>query len=256
MRNFILAYQDLARGAPVKVKGVQKHIEQQTIIDGILPESASFFYVVEPSTHTYHFMGKQQVNVSGYSNEEFIEGGVELFLQSIHPEEVEIILNQILPAYVDLIIDSSQEDRKKLQFQYNYRFKRKDDIHLNLMEQLYVLKTDQAGKPSLVLGNVIILGNNDTLPIRATAKLVSELGLSETIFSKTYRVTPNDLSEVTPRELDILRNLATGKTSKQIGDRLHISPHTVDTHRRNLLKKLNCHSVVELAQFAFKNGLL
>ena len=197
-------------------------------------------------------MGKQQVNVSGYSNEEFIKRGIELFLQNVHPEEVEIITNHVYPAYVELISNSSPQNRQKIQFQYNYRFKRKDGVYLKLLEQMYALKVDQAGKPSLILGNVIILGNNDALPIRATAKLISKSGLSETIFSETYRTPPNDISGITQRELDILRNLATGKTSKQIGDKLHISPHTVDTHRRNLLKKLDCHSVVELAQFTFR----
>ena len=240
----------------IKEESIKKHIEQQSTIDELLPESASFFYVVETPAHKYHFMGKQQVNVSGYTNEEFLEKGVELFLQRVHPEEVDIVLNQIYPDYVQIIVNSSPENRKEIQFQYNYRFKRKDGKHVNLMEQLYALEFDKAGRPALILGNVIILGSNDRIPIRATAKLITDSGFSEIIFSKTYNPSSNDISGITDRELDILRNLATGKTSKQIGVELYISPHTVDTHRRNLLNKLNCHSVVELAQFAFRNGLL
>ena len=256
MRNYVSAYHDILKGRLIEEENIKRHIEQQAIIDKLLPESASFFYVVETTTRKYHFMGKQQVNVSGYSNEEFIEGGVELFLQSVHPEEVEIILHQIYPAYVELATNLSSEKRKKLQFQYNYRFKRKDGEHVNLMEQLYILEVDPESKPVLILGNVIILGSNEVLPIRAAAKIITDSGFSETVFSKTYQSISNDISKVTDRELDILRNLATGKTSKQIGDELYISPHTVDTHRRNLLKKLNCSSVVELAKIAYKNGLL
>ena len=61
---------------------------------------------------------------------------------------------------------------------------------------------------------------------------------------------------ITNREQDILRNLSTGKTSKEIAEELFISHHTVDTHRRNLLKKLNCSSVVELTRVAFHGGFL
>ena len=254
--NYVTAYLDAIKSGFIQEESIKQHIEQQATIDELLPESASFFYVVETPAHKYHFMGKQQVNVSGYSNEEFIERGVELFLQNVHLEEVEIVLNQIYPAYTTLIVNSSAEDRKKIQFQYHYRFRRKDGEHVNLMEQLYLLEVDQVGLPALVLGNVITLGSNDVLPIRASAKLITDSGFSETIFSKTYQSISNDISKVTDRELDILRNLATGKTSKQIGDELYISPHTVDTHRRNLLKKLDCRSVVELAQIAYKNGLL
>ena len=125
-----------------------------------------------------------------------------------------------------------------------------------MIEQAYILEVDQEGRPALILGNVITLGDHEKLPVRASAKLISDSGFSETIFSKTYQPISNALSGLTDRELDILRNLAAGKTSKQIGDELYISPHTVDTHRRNLLKKLDCRSVVELARFAYENGLL
>lgn len=60
---------------------------------------------------------------------------------------------------------------------------------------------------------------------------------------------------ITLDNADVLRNLASGKTSKEIGKALYISHHTVDTHRRNLLTKLKCKSVVEFTRVAFKNGL-
>ncbi len=84
---------------------------------------------------------------------------------------------------------------------------------------------------------------------------MNDSGIIETLFSKTFRIAQNNLAGVTNRELDIMRNLASGKTSKEIGKELYISPHTVDTHRRNLLRKLGCRSVVELAQIAYRNGI-
>ena len=74
--------------------------------------------------------------------------------------------------------------------------------------------------------------------------------------STTYNSSISIIDAITVRELDILRHLATGKSSKQIGDELSVSRHTVDTHRRNLLKKLNCRSIVELTHLAYKNGVL
>jgi len=256
MKNFLSAYQDLMQVTPVKEEDVKRHIEQQALLDELLPESDTFFYVIEAPAQKYHFLGKQQVNITGYSNDEFIVKGVDLFFQRVHPEDLELLSHQVYPAYLELLSNSLAENRKKIQFQYNYRFKCKKNHYVNLLERWYALEVDNAGIPVLMLGNVISLGNNENLPVRATAKIVNESGLIETIFSQIYQTTSNDISELTSRELDILRNLATGKTSKQIGDRLFISPHTVDTHRRNLLKKMNCRSVVELAQVAFRNGLL
>jgi DNA-binding NarL/FixJ family response regulator len=63
------------------------------------------------------------------------------------------------------------------------------------------------------------------------------------------------LSHLTEREIEILRNVAEGKTNKEIGDALFISHRTVDTHRTNLMKKLEVKNVAGLIRFAFKNGL-
>jgi two-component system, NarL family, nitrate/nitrite response regulator NarL len=63
------------------------------------------------------------------------------------------------------------------------------------------------------------------------------------------------LSELTDREIEILKLVAEGLSNKEIGDRLFISHRTVDTHRTNLMTKLNVHNVAGLVRFAIQNGL-
>jgi two-component system NarL family response regulator len=58
-----------------------------------------------------------------------------------------------------------------------------------------------------------------------------------------------------PREREIVQLLAEGHTSPQIAQQLHISTATVDTHRRNIMKKLGIHTVVELTKYAIREGL-
>jgi two-component system NarL family response regulator len=57
------------------------------------------------------------------------------------------------------------------------------------------------------------------------------------------------------REREILQLLAEGHTSPEIAQRLHISPSTVDTHRRNIMRKLDVHSIAELTKYAVREGL-
>ena len=57
------------------------------------------------------------------------------------------------------------------------------------------------------------------------------------------------------REREVLQLLAEGKTSKEIASRLNISPATVETHRRNIMKKLDIHSIAELTKYAIREGL-
>jgi DNA-binding NarL/FixJ family response regulator len=65
--------------------------------------------------------------------------------------------------------------------------------------------------------------------------------------------SPAVLSE---RELEIVELVAQGMISKQIASKLHLSPHTVNTHRKNILKKLELNSSSELILYAFENGII
>ena len=63
-------------------------------------------------------------------------------------------------------------------------------------------------------------------------------------------------TKLTARELEILRLVALGYTSKIIGQRLHISPKTVDNHRFSIAKKLNLHTPFDWVNAALHFGLI
>ena len=63
------------------------------------------------------------------------------------------------------------------------------------------------------------------------------------------------LAKLTEREVGVLKLIAEGFSNKEIGDQLFISHRTVDTHRTNLMKKLDVHNIAGLIKFAIKNGL-
>ncbi len=58
------------------------------------------------------------------------------------------------------------------------------------------------------------------------------------------------------RELEVLRFLALGDNSKEIGAQLHISSKTVDAHKRRLMSKLNISNLAELVKFAIRNEII
>lgn len=61
---------------------------------------------------------------------------------------------------------------------------------------------------------------------------------------------------LTPRERDIIANIARGKSNKEIADELCLSVHTVATHRRNICAKLDIHSASGMTIFALLHGLI
>jgi two-component system, NarL family, response regulator NreC len=61
---------------------------------------------------------------------------------------------------------------------------------------------------------------------------------------------------LTPRERELLQLIAELKSTKEIAGIFGVSPHTVDTHRANLMQKLNVHSTPELILYAVRKGVI
>lgn len=65
-------------------------------------------------------------------------------------------------------------------------------------------------------------------------------------------ISPVSLS---PREREVLQLIAEGKSTKEIADGLHLSVKTIETHRMQIMDKLNIHSIAELTKYAIREGL-
>jgi DNA-binding NarL/FixJ family response regulator len=61
---------------------------------------------------------------------------------------------------------------------------------------------------------------------------------------------------LTGRQREIVQLLAEGHSSKKVGVALNISPKTVETHRANIMQKIDCHSVAELVRYAIRNHII
>jgi DNA-binding NarL/FixJ family response regulator len=75
------------------------------------------------------------------------------------------------------------------------------------------------------------------------------------VVDNTGHFPMDGVPQLGPREREVLQLLAEGGTSPVIAKRLFISTSTVDVHRRNIMKKLDLHSVAELTKYAVRNGL-
>jgi DNA-binding NarL/FixJ family response regulator len=79
--------------------------------------------------------------------------------------------------------------------------------------------------------------------------------VSETLSGKAVELSASGIEvELTEREIEIIGLIAEGLSSKQIGEKLFISPRTLDTHRTNVMNKLDIHNIAGLIRFALKNG--
>ncbi len=88
-------------------------------------------------------------------------------------------------------------------------------------------------------------------------RYISPETAQNTIFEVTNRATKRDLlATLSPRQREVLRLIAEGKTTKQIAQVLEISVKTVETHRAQLMERLGIHDVAGLVRYAIIVGLI
>ena len=73
---------------------------------------------------------------------------------------------------------------------------------------------------------------------------------------KEGKITNAGYSTLTPREQEVMRLIAEGLSTREIGEKLFISPKTVENHRSNILNKLGLHSTMEVVRYAARLGLI
>jgi two-component system response regulator NreC len=93
-------------------------------------------------------------------------------------------------------------------------------------------------------------------PMLANGAPTPDAGSSAEVLPIPPAAADRIASPLTKRETEVLRLIAQGMTNRAIGETLFISARTVNTHRTNLMQKLDLHDTASLVRFAIANGLL
>jgi DNA-binding NarL/FixJ family response regulator len=90
-----------------------------------------------------------------------------------------------------------------------------------------------------------------------TARVTREVldGYLETI-KHVGRAGNRSSRELTERQREVVQLLAEGCSNKEVGAALHISTKTAETHRSNIMQKIECHSIVGLVKYAIRNHIV
>jgi DNA-binding NarL/FixJ family response regulator len=111
----------------------------------------------------------------------------------------------------------------------------------------YVLKSDVA---SDLVSAVDALCRDQTFFTSKVSQIILDRYVGK---APTADGAPDSDSPLTPREREVVQLLAEGKSSKEVAAVLGISVKTAETHRINLMRKLDCHSVAEVVRYAVRN---
>jgi DNA-binding NarL/FixJ family response regulator len=119
--------------------------------------------------------------------------------------------------------------------------------------QGYLLKTD-AGRD--LVAAVDALGRDKTFFTPKVAQMILEGYLAHPVQHNEDHIVQKSGLFLTARQKQILQLLAEGKSSKEIAVALNISIKTAETHRANIMRRLDYHSVTELVRYAIRNHVI
>ena len=224
---------------------IETHIKKIIELDAYLPYSSTFFCITNTQNLSFEYISKNMTSCLGLDAAVMSDLGMNYFWERMHPNDVEPWLQALNELMAFTLSEISVANRSRMSYTWNYRIKNSKGVYVNVIQNTTPLEFDINNKPIIGLAHYTVLDSKINLQVSATAKFLNDNKEYETLFFKNF--SQKLLSDgVSNRERDVIRLLVLNYSSKDIAEKLNISANTVDTHRRNILKKLNISSTGEL----------
>lgn len=214
---------------------------------GYLQAGSSYYFTFNHSGATFEMISPEIEQVLGYPVNEISMGKV---LKGIHPEDLPYFFS-FESKVVDFFLQLPKEKITRYKARYDLRIQRKDGVYIRLLHQALVTNHDEEGK----IGRMFCLHSDISYLKQEGRPILSFIGLEGEPSYLDIGAAGSEIKiQLTRREEEILKFFASGKTSKEVAYELGVSKPTVDTHRRNMLKKNRVASTSELVGKAIRNG--
>ncbi|WP_373056295.1 response regulator transcription factor [Zunongwangia sp. H14] len=220
----------------------------------------SYFYIVNLHNFKLEYVSD---SVKNFINKEVEELELKDLLETVIPEELEILSlkSKVISDFYTSYLDKEQVLAYKNLF--SYKMKDAGGQIRSMLYQAFPLNVVEDGTPEHVMciqTDVSHLQVNSTSTVSFIhmngGKCYFNIDISKGMFDP-HNKDENDFSELlTERERQIVIQLSRGCNAEEIAERLNVSPHTIKTHRRNVLRKSGCTNTTELVAKCLTNGII
>lgn len=220
---------------------INQHMDMFNIGEG-------FYVIFNTQTAEMEYISPKLTEILGYELQEF---NLKLLLENLHPEDIPYYYHYEQSA-VRFFSGLSSELFFSYKFSYDYRVRTKDGDYKRVLQQVIpIYYFPKGGARTLGIFTDITHLNVQGIPKLSfigmkgkpsfyNVHLRDEFSLSEKLFTK--------------REKEILAHVLKGKNSRQISEELNLSIYTIQTHRKNILKKSGCSNLTELLTKSVREG--
>ena len=224
-----------------------------------MQSQAPIVYIVDYSQNKYLYIDPSAKTVLGFENDIMAEAGPGFYTSRMHPEDYKILSNNITPENLQFLKTQIHNDYATYSFTMNYRIKDNKEMYRKILQRHSYILLTESGLPLVSVGFIVDIthfkDNNNVVHTIEKIDNLDDGHTNELILKKTYH--PEDAASIlSRREKEIMIFISKGVSSKQIAEKLFISVHTVNNHRKNMLTKTNCKTTGELVQYANQLGAL
>ncbi len=234
----------------------RSYVDKLRMLNGLFEQISfqnSVFIVIWDIAKDQLVYAVDKKKVVGYDMALYLaDNGIHFSLSNVLPDFRTAGRLMQLKAF-EYIVQCKEPELNKIIINFDAEYKKSNGEYFHFLQQTVCLEFDSNGSPALFLSYIYDI---TYFKKRESANLIittpDEIKLWNFNF---HNNSLNPLQPLTKQEDNVLSYLAKGKSSKEIANELFISPHTVDTHRRNLLAKTNCLDTSGLVTYAKLVGL-
>ncbi len=203
----------------------------QSVVDGI----EAIILVVDLNKPRLVWANDGYKRLIGFDGLRDVDFEMEQLTSRYHPQDISYLENM-----KDYLMKNPEDTYTAF-----YRFRHADGHYLWLFTSTRVFRIDR-GK------NIF---ETVSVSVDFTGPISYRKNLKQFSQNKLQWVNQSRINKITKREKEILRHFAAGGTTTEVSELLGLSPHTVNNHRKNMLKKLGLKNLAALVNFAVENGL-
>lgn len=230
-----------------KVKDISFDIRMHKKLLDIFQVGEYYYLVNNVRKSVFELVSPEVEAVLGYTPEQM---DLSFYVSLIHPDDLPVFLNY--EAAIENFFNNITGNRLfRYKVQYDIRMKRADGQYVRILTQYVIFHHDADNVRTFVIQTDISHLKKDPRPILSFIGMDNEPSYLNVDVASIFRPTREIF---TRRERDILRSLAKGMSSAEISEAFSISKHTVDSHRKNMLKKTQAKSTNEMIGVAFNKG--
>lgn len=207
-----------------------------------------YYYVFNIFQAQFEYVSPGVTSVLGYEPEEV---DIHHFLEIMHPDDKPYFL-EFERRITEFFRALPFEKIAKYKMQYDFRMRRKDGSYVRLLHQAVQIEYDETNYyRTLDIDTDITHIKPRGIPCFSIIGLDGE----PSYFNITgdLALSPSD-DPFTPKEREVLKLIVASYSSKEIAEMQFISLHTVNTHRKNILRKASARTPQELIRKAFEEG--